>query len=100
MHSVTTVFSQCFMGQQPTTNTDVDHLAGSSKTAKRSDGQTDRWTAARDKTGKTAFLPGFCKIEQGGGSGGAPPYYGGLTWPVQAHLTNGVAGTDERMKFQ
>ena len=24
------------------------------------------------KTGKTVVLPGFCKIERGGGSGGAP----------------------------
>ena len=32
------------------------------------------------KTGKTVVLPGFCKIEHGGGSGGAPPYYRGLTW--------------------
>ena len=32
------------------------------------------------KTGKTAVLPGFCKIE-GGDSGGPPPCYGGLTLP-------------------
>ena len=31
------------------------------------------------KTGKTSVLPGFSKIERGGGSGGAPHCYGGLT---------------------
>ena len=31
------------------------------------------------KTGKTAVLPWFCKIEHGGSSGGAPPCYGGLS---------------------
>ena len=31
------------------------------------------------KTGKTAVLPGFCKLEQGSDSGCTPLYYGGLT---------------------
>ena len=30
------------------------------------------------KTGKTLVLPGFCKIERGGGSDGAPPCIGVL----------------------
>ena len=42
------------------------------------------------KTGKTAVLPGFCKIEHGGGSGGAPQNYGGLTWPVRARRAGGA----------
>ena len=33
------------------------------------------------KTGKTSVLPGFSKIEHGGGSGGVPHCYGGLTKP-------------------
>jgi hypothetical protein len=37
------------------------------------------------KTGKTAVLPGFCKIEHSGGSGGALSNYGGLTLPVRGH---------------
>ena len=35
--------------------------------------------AVGSKTGKTSVLPGFSKIERGGGSGGAPHCYGGLT---------------------
>ena len=31
------------------------------------------------KTGKTVVLPGFCKIEQGGGRGDMPTCYRGLT---------------------
>ena len=31
------------------------------------------------KTGKTSVLPGFSKIECGGGSDGTPHCYGGLT---------------------
>ena len=38
------------------------------------------------KTGKTAK----CKIEHGGGSSGAAPYYGGLTLPGHM-LINGLA---------
>ena len=32
------------------------------------------------KTGKTAMLPWFCKIENSGSSGCAPPCYRGLIW--------------------
>jgi hypothetical protein len=42
-------------------------------------------------TGKSAVLPRFCKIGRGGGSGGAPPYYGGLSWPVRARRAGGAA---------
>jgi hypothetical protein len=38
-------------------------------------------------TDKTAVLPRFCKI----GRGGAPPYYGGLSWPVRARRAGGAA---------
>ena len=31
------------------------------------------------KTGKTVVLPGFCKIESGGGNGGVPPCIGGAS---------------------
>jgi hypothetical protein len=44
--------------------------------------------AVGGKTGKTAVLPRFCKIERGGG---APPYYGGLSWPVRARRAGGAA---------
>ena len=45
--------------------------------------------AVGGKTGKTAVLPRFCKIERG--SGGAPPYYGGLSWPVRARRAGSAA---------
>ena len=48
--------------------------------------------AVGGKTGKTAVLPRFCKIGRGGGRGGAPPYYGGLSWPVRARRAGGAAG--------
>ena len=35
--------------------------------------------AVGGKTGKTSVLPGFSKIESGGGISGAPHCYGGLT---------------------
>ena len=35
--------------------------------------------AVGGKTSKTAILPGFSKIERGGGSGDVPHCYGGLT---------------------
>ena len=47
--------------------------------------------AVGGKTGKTAVLPRFCKIGRGGGRGGAPPYYGGLSWPVRARRAGGAA---------
>ena len=50
--------------------------------------------AVGGKTGKTAVLPRFCKIGRGGGSGGAPPYYGGLSWPVRARRAGGAAVND------
>ena len=40
------------------------------------------------KTGKTAVLPGFCKIEHGN-SGGAPPCYRGLIWVGRACRADG-----------
>ena len=43
------------------------------------------------KTGKTAVLPGFCKIERGG-SGGAPPCYRGLIWLGRARSADGAPG--------
>jgi hypothetical protein len=45
--------------------------------------------AVGGKTGKTVVLPQFCKIGRGGG--GAPPYYGGLSWPVHARRAGGAA---------
>ena len=36
--------------------------------------------AIRGKTGKTVVLRRFCKIEHGGGSGGALPSYRGIIW--------------------
>ena len=44
------------------------------------------------KTGKTAVLPGFCKIERGGGSGGVPLCYRGLTWLGCAGCASGNPG--------
>ena len=41
--------------------------------------------AVGGKTCKTAVLPAFCKIERGGGSGGAPSDYGGHTSPLRRH---------------
>ena len=39
------------------------------------------WGAIGGKTSKTEVLPWFCKKECGGGSGGRPPCYGGLSLP-------------------
>jgi hypothetical protein len=52
--------------------------------------------AVGGKTGKTAVLPRFCKI--GRGSGGAPPYYGGLSWPVRARRAGGAAVAYEDLR--
>jgi hypothetical protein len=53
------------------------------------------WTVPRGaiiwgKTGKTAVLPWFCKIECG--SGGALPYYGGLSLHGRARRAGGTPG--------
>ena len=50
--------------------------------------------AVGGKTGKTSVLPGFSKIERGGGSGGVPQCYGGLTSPGGARHANGAAGSE------
>ena len=42
--------------------------------------------AVGGKTGKTSVLPGFSKIERGGGSDGAPHFYGGLTQHTAAGI--------------
>ena len=42
------------------------------------------------KTGKTAVLPGFCKIEHGGG--GAPACYRGLFWLGRVRRASGAPG--------
>ena len=54
--------------------------------------------AVGGKTGKTSVLPGFSKIERGGGSGGGAPHWwsylalsarraGGASVPYHKHLT-------------
>ena len=58
--------------------------------------------AVGGKTGKTTVLPGFCKIERGGGSGGALPYYVGLSWPVrhwvQCSICADIVGVSEKVQ--
>ena len=44
------------------------------------------------KTGKTMILPWFWKKEHGGGSGGMPPCYSGLSLPGHACLVSGAPG--------
>ena len=53
--------------------------------------------AVGDKTGKTSVLPGFSKIERGGGS--VPQCYGGLTSPGGARHTNGAAGSEPILSY-
>ena len=47
--------------------------------------------------GKTAVLPGFFKKERYGGIGGAPPYYCGLTWPVQSRPATEYQGLSRQI---
>ena len=46
--------------------------------------------AIRIKTGKTAVLPWICKIEHGGGKGGALSCYGGLSLPRPTSRAGGA----------
>ena len=50
------------------------------------------------KTGKTSVLPGFSKIEHGGGSGGALQCYSGLTYPERARHASGAVVLDTACK--
>ena len=46
--------------------------------------------AIEGKTGKTGVLPGFCKIEWGGGSGCVLPCFRGLIWLGRARRASGT----------